>query len=138
MPDRISDDGHWYEGTSGFLLWAPRVFLLMALVMYLSQCNHWIEFATTFVLLAFIHSRWLPWRFEIQADGLNLLFPFGRHLFLNRSFATVRVDVVGAMVYDGRRGKRRFGYPLMDGILYQPGRETMLRSAFVDRGYTVT
>ena len=138
MPDRMSDDRQWYEGTSDFLLWAPKVFLVMALVMYLSRCNHWIEFATTFVLLAFIHSRWLPWRFEIGDDGLQLLFPFGRHLFLSRSSSTVRVDVVGAMVYDGRRGKHRFGYPLMDGILYQPGRESSLRSAFVERGYTVT
>ena len=138
MPDRMSDDRQWYEGTSGFLLWAPRVFLGMALVMFLSRCNHWIEFTTAFVLLAFIHSRWLPWRFEIRDDGLELLFPFGRRLFLNRSLATVRVDVVGAMVYDSRRGQHRFGYPLMDGILYQPGRESLLRSAFVDRGYTVT
>jgi hypothetical protein len=138
MPDRMSDDRQWYEGTSSFLLWAPKVFLVMAAVMFLSRWNHSLEFGTTFVLLAFIHSRWLPWRFEIRADGLQLLFPFGRHLFLSRSFATVRVDVVGAMVYDGRRSKRRFGYPLMDGILYQPGREMMLRSAFVDRGYTVT
>jgi hypothetical protein len=138
MPDRMSDDRQWYEGTSDFLLWAPKVFLVMALVMFLSRCNHWIEFATTFVLLAFIHSRWLPWRFQIGDDGLQLLFPFGRHLFLSRSSSTVRVDVVGAMVYDSRRGKHRFGYPLMDGILYQPGRESLLRSAFVDRGYTVT
>ena len=138
MPDRMSDDRQWYEGTSDFLLWAPKVFLLMALVMFLSRFSHWIEFGTTFLLLAVIHSRWLPWRFEIQEDGLELLFPFGRHLFLSRSFATVRVDVVGAMVYDGRRGKHRLGYPLMDGILYQPGRESALRSAFVNRGYTVT
>jgi hypothetical protein len=138
MPDRMSDDRQWYEGTSGFLLWAPKVFLFMAAVIYLSHWNHSIEFATTFVVLAFIHSRWLPWRFEIREDGLELVFPFGRRLFLSRSFATVRVDVVGAMVYDGRRGKHRFGYPLMDGILYTPGRESVLRSAFVDRGYTVT
>ena len=138
MPDRMSDDRQWYEGTSGFLLWAPRVFLAMALVMYLTRCNHWIQFTTAFMLLAFIHSRWLPWRFEIRDDGLELSFPFGRHLFLSRSLATVRVDVVGAMVYDSRRGQHRFGYPLMDGILYQPGRESMLRGAFLDRGYTVT
>jgi hypothetical protein len=134
----MSDDRQWYEGTSGFLLWAPKVFLFMAAAIYLSHWNHSIEFATTFVVLAFIHSRWLPWRFEIREDGLELVFPFGRRLFLSRSFATVRVDVVGAMVYDGRRGKHRFGYPLMDGILYTPGRESVLRSAFVDRGYTVT
>ncbi len=138
MPDRMSDDRQWYEGTSGFLLWAPRVFLLMALVMFLSRGNHWIEFTTAFLLLALIHSRWLPWRFEIGDDGLELLFPFGRRLFVSRSLATVRVDVVGAMVYDTRRGRHGFGYPLMDGILYQPGRESLLRCAFVDRGYTVT
>ena len=137
MPDRMSDDRQWYEGTSDFLLWAPKVFLFMAVVMYLSHWNHSIEFATTFVLIAFIHSRWLPWRFEIGEDGLQLLFPFGRRVFMSRSFATVHVDVVGARVYDGRRGRLRFGYPLMDGILYQPGRESLLRSAFVDRGYTV-
>ena len=138
MPDRMSDDRHWYEGTSDFLRWAPRVFLFMAVAIYLTHWNHSIEFATTFVLIAFVHSRWLPWRFEIQDDGLQLRFPFGRHLFLSRSYATVRVDVVGAMVYDARRSTRRFGYPLMDGVLYRPGRESMLRSAFVDRGYTVT
>ena len=138
MPDRMSDDRQWYEGTSEFLRWAPRVFLFMAAALYLIHSNHTIEFATTFLLLAFVHSRWLPWRFEIQEDGLQLVFPFGRRLFLSRSTSTVRVDVVGAMVYDGRHRKGRFGYPLMDGILYKPGRELLLRAAFLDRGFTVT
>jgi hypothetical protein len=138
MPDRMSDDGQWYEGTSTFMLWAPKVFVFMAVGIYLSHWNHSIEFASTFLVLAFIHSRWLPWRFEIRDDGLQLVFPFGRHLFVSRSSATIRVDVVGAMLYDDGRGKFRFGYPLLDGILYQPGRESVLRSAFVDRGYTVT
>ena len=82
MPDRMSDDRQWYEGTSEFLLWAPKVFLAMAVVMFLGRWSHWTQFATAFTLLAFIHSRWLPWRFEIQDDGLRLLFPFGRDLFL--------------------------------------------------------
>ena len=138
MPDRMSDDRQWYEGTSGYLLWAPKVFLVAAVVMFLSHWNHSVEFGTTFVVIAFIHSRWLPWRFEIHEDGLHLRFPFGRQLFLSRTVATVRVDVVGAMAYDDRRGKHRFGYPLMDGILYTPGRESKLRSALLSRGYTVT
>src|ERR1700730_17187130 len=104
----MSDDGQWYEGTSEFMLWAPKVFVFMAVVMYVSHWNHSIEFAAAFVLLAFIHSRWLPWRFEIRDDGLQLVFPFGRRLFLSPSSATVRVDVVGAMVYDDRRGGRWF------------------------------
>jgi len=137
MRERVSDDRHWCEGTSGFLRWAPKVFVVMAVAMYVSHWSHSLQFATVFLLLAFIHSRWLPWRFEIEDDGLLLLFPFGRRLFLNRSSSTVRIDVVGAMVYDGLR-RRRFGYPLMDGILYQPGRESLLRAAFLDRGFLVT
>jgi hypothetical protein len=135
MPDRMSDDARWYEGTSGFMLWAPRVYLAMALLMFVIHSSHWIQFTTTFCVLAFIHSRWLPWRFEIQEQGLRLRFPFGRQLFIGRTIATVRVDVVGAMVYDDRRPKFAFGYPLMDGILYHPGREDSLRSAFTTRGY---
>src|SRR5258708_734135 len=138
MPDRQTDDRRWYEGTSGYLRWGPKVFLAMAVFMFVLQWSHWIEFATTFLLVAFIHSRWLACRFEIGDDGLELVFPFGRHLFLSRSVATVRIDVVGAFVYDARRGKLGIGYPLMDGILFHPGRESILRSAFLDRGYTVT
>jgi hypothetical protein len=138
MPDRMSDDHLWYEGTSAYMLWAPRVFLFMALVMYRVQWPHWIQFATAFVFIAFIHSRWLPWQFEIHDDGVQLFFPFGRRLFLSRSVATIRVDIVGAMVYNDHHGKRWFGYPLKDGILYHPGREQLLRTAFVERGFTVT
>jgi hypothetical protein len=57
---------------------------------------------------------------------------------MSRTNSTVRIDVVGAMVYDARRGKLGIGYPLMDGILFHPGRESLLRAAFLDRGYTVT
>jgi len=138
MTDRMSDDRQWYEGTSAYFRWAPKVAIAMAVVMYVVHWNHWLEFATTFLVVALIHSRWLAWRFEIGDDGLQLVFPFGRRRFFAKSWATVRIDVVGAMVYDARRGKLGLGYPLMDGILFQPGRETQLRAAFVDRGYTVT
>ena len=138
MPDRMADDRQWYEGTSSFLRWAPKVTLVMSAITFLGRWNHSVEFGTAFLAIAFVHSRWLPWRFEIGDDGLRLLFPFGRHVFLSRSITTVRIDVVGAMAYDKRHGRLRFGYPLMDGILYQPGRESTLRSAFLTRGYTVT
>ena len=72
------------------MLWAPKLFLAMALVMYLAHTSHWIQFSTAFVVVAFIHSRWLPWRFEIRDDGVELRFPFGRHVFLSRTAATVR------------------------------------------------
>jgi hypothetical protein len=110
----------------------------MAAFMYVIHWSHWIQFTTAFVLIAFIHSRWLPWQFEIHDDGIQLLFPFGRRLFLSRSIATVRVDVVGAMVYNDGHGKKLFGYPLKDGILYHPERESLLRAAFLARGFTVT
>jgi hypothetical protein len=138
VPDRFSDDGQWYEGTSAFMLWAPKLFLAMALIMYIAHWSHWIQFSTAFLVVAFIHSRWLPWRFEIRDDGVELRFPFGRHMFLSRSIATVRVEIVGAFLYDDRRSRLSFGYPLLDGILYTPGRESVLRSAFVSRGYTIT
>jgi hypothetical protein len=138
MPDRMSDDRRWYEGTSAFLRWAPKLFVVMALVMYLVHWTHWIQYCTTFVLVAFIHNRWLPWRFEIRDDGVELLFPFGRRLFLSRSITTVRVEIVGAFLYDDRRPKHWFGYPLLDGILYTPGRELTLRTAFASRGYHFT
>ena len=138
MPDRQTDDRRWYEGTSGYLRWGPKFFLAMAVFLYAIHLNHWIQFSTTLVLVAVIHGRWLPWRFEIEEDGVRLVFPFGRNLFMSRSIATVRIDVVGAMVYDARRGKLGLGYPLMDGILFHPGRESLLRAAFLDRGFTVT
>ena len=138
MPDRQTDDRRWYEGTSGYLRWSPKVFVLMAGFMFVLHWSHWIQFATTFLLVALIHSRWLAWRFEIGDDGLELVFPFGRRLFLSRSVATVRIDVGGAFVYDARRGKLGIGYPLMDGMLFHPSRESRLRAAFVERGYTVT
>jgi hypothetical protein len=134
----MSDDGRWYQGTSAYMLWAPKVCLGMAALMVVMRWPQWIQLATTFAVVAFIHSRWLPWRFEVHDDGIQLLFPFGRRLFLNRSIATVRVDVVGATVYNDRYGKKWFGYPLKDGVLYHPGRESLLRAAFVERGFRVT
>jgi hypothetical protein len=134
----MSDDGSWYQGTSAYMLWAPKVCLAMALLVFIVHWPHWFQFSTTLVAVAFVHSRWLPWRFEIHDDGVRMLFPFGRELFLNRSVATVRVETVGAMIYNDRHGKSWFGYPLKDGILYQPGQETRLRAAFLSRGFNVT
>jgi hypothetical protein len=48
---------------------------------------------------------------------------------------TIRIEVVGAIALVGRR--RRFGYPLMDGILYVPNHDVVLRNAFLQRGYDV-
>jgi hypothetical protein len=138
MPNRETDDRCWYEGTSGYLRWGPKFFLFMAGFMFLVHWNHWFQFSATFCSIAFIHNRWLPWRFEIEDDGVQLVFPFGRRLYFSRSVAAIRIEVVGATVFDTRRSKFRLGYPLMDGLLFHPGRETLLRSAFVERGFTVT
>ena len=84
----------------------------MAFLVFLVHWPHWIQFSTTFVGVAFVHSRWLPWRFEIHDDGVRMLFPFGRQLFLSRSVATVRVDMVGAMVYNDRHGQQLVRLPV--------------------------
>jgi hypothetical protein len=133
-PDRADGDG--YVGRSEFLLWAPKVMLVLAVIVYQTHWNHSIHFAALFVVTAFIHSRWLPCRFRILDNGLELAFPFGRHLFVAKAKATIRVDLVGAFALVGAR--RRFGYPLLDGILYQPGHQSMLRDEFLARGYDVT
>ena len=136
MPEPGRFEGDEYVGRSEFLLWAPKVMLVLAAIVYMSHWNHSIHFATLFVVAAFIHSRWLPCQFRILDNGLDLAFPFGRRLFVAKAKATVRVDLVGAFVLLGAR--RRFGYPLMDGILYQPGHQSMLRAEFLARGYDVS
>ena len=135
-PDGDPHDGDPYVGESFFLLWAPKAMLVLALVVYAGHWNHSIHFAAVFVVAAFVHSRWLPSRFRILDNGLELTFPFGRTLFVSKATSTVRVDLVGAVVLVGAH--RRFGYPLMDGILYQPGHQSVLRAAFLTRGYDVS
>jgi hypothetical protein len=45
------------------------------------------------------------------------------------------MEMVGAFAMTERR--RRFGYPLLESILYQPNAESALRSALTDFGYRV-
>ena len=127
-----------YEGSSGFLRWWPKVLLAAALGVLVAGGLSAIQWSVFCVLAAWVGGHFIPWRFGVFEDGVGLLFPFGRRLFLSRSVATVRVDIVGATVYNDRHGKRWFGYPLRDGILYRPGQESLLRAAFVERGFTLT
>jgi len=128
-------DGTSFERASWYLTWAPFVMLGLAVVMLLSRWNHSVQFAALFVVLAYLHARWLPRRYVVAADGLALTFPFGRQLFLPKSTVTVRIEVVGAFALTGRR--RRFGYPLLDSLLYRPGASDALRTALTDFGYRV-
>jgi hypothetical protein len=59
----------------------------------------------------------------------------GRRRFLSKDTLTIRVDLVGAFALIGKH--RRFGYPLLDQILYRPGHEDELRTVFVEHGFTV-
>jgi hypothetical protein len=72
----------------------------------------------------------------VTDDGVWMRFPFGRHRFLAKQAVTIRLDVVGAVALVGPR--RRIGYPLMDRILYEPGRSSLLYTAFSSFGYHVT
>jgi hypothetical protein len=122
-----------YQGGSAFLRWWPKVMVGLAFWVLMMGGVRSIQWATLLVVLAFVHGRWLPWQFTILEDGLLLTFPFGRHLFLPKASLTVRMEVVGATALVGRR--RKFGYLLMDRILYEPGREILLRTAFTGLGY---
>jgi hypothetical protein len=121
-----------YQGGSAFLRWWPKVMVAFAAWVLLIGWSRSIQWATLLVVIAYIHGRWLPHQFTILEDGLALTFPFGRHLFLPTTSPTVRAEVVGAIALIGRR--RRFGYLLMDRILYEPGREILLRTAFTGVG----
>jgi hypothetical protein len=124
-----------YRRSSLYLSWSPFVMLGLAAAVLLSRWNHSLQFASVFVVVAYVHSRWFPRQFVVAADGLSLTFPFGRQLFLPKSTVSVRMEMVGAFAMTERR--RRFGYPLLESILYQPNAESALRSALTDFGYRV-
>ena len=122
-----------YEGTSMFMRWWPKVMLVAAWWVLTIGWARSIQWAALLVVAAFIHGRWLPWRFAVRDDGLLLTFPFGRHLFLPKDTTTVRMEAVGAIALVGRR--RRWGYPLTDHLLYDPDRGPRLRAALTLLGY---
>jgi hypothetical protein len=109
--------------------------LVFAAVLLWIGWSHAIQWATLLAVAAYIHARWLPWQFFVGDDGILLKFPFGRRLFLSKAALTVRMEYVGAFALVGRT--RRFGYPLLDRILYEPGRGEALERALSERGYTV-
>ena len=124
-----------YEGRSAYLRWAPKVLLALAALTLLTRWNHSVQFATLFVLLSFVHTRWLAWHFTVADDGITLEFPFGRRVFIAKERMTIRIEMVGAIALLGRH--RRFGYPLLDRILYEPGHGDALWRVFSQRGYKV-
>ena len=124
-----------YERASWYLTWAPFAMLGLAVVMLLSRWNHSVQFASLFLGLAYLHARWLPRRYVVSSNGLVLTFPFGRQLFLPKSVVTVRLEMVGAFAFTEQH--RRFGYPLLGSLLYQPNASASLRGALHNFGYRV-
>lgn len=129
------DDFASYEGASAFLRWWPKVMIGLAIATFVLRIDHALQWATLLVVCAWVHGRVLPWRFAVLADGLDLVFPFGRRVFLPRPSTTVRLEPVGAVAMSGTH--RHLGYLLHDGVLYQPGQRTRLRNAFDFYGYRV-
>ena len=124
-----------YEGTSGFLRWWPKIMLVFAFALAVDHSSHWLQFATVLVLCSWLHGRMLPWRFSVLDDGLELVFPFGRRVFLPKPATTVRIETVGAVAMSGAH--RHLGYLLHDGVLYEPGQRVRLQRAFAYYGYHV-
>jgi hypothetical protein len=122
-----------YQGGSIFLRWWPPFLLVFAVIAFRLSGFQAMQWPALLILGAYVHFRWLPWQFTITGDGLALTFPFGRHAFIPRMATTVRIETVGATALVGPR--RRFGYLLLDSILFQPGRSVMLRTAFTGLGY---
>jgi hypothetical protein len=132
----MADDDGVYEGRNKFLRWWPKLLLLLAASILFVAWTHAIQWVTLLVFVAYVHGRWLPWQFTIREDGIELMFPFGRRLFLEKNRLTVRIEVVGAVAMVGRR--RHFGYLLLDRIGYEPDGERRLRGAFTLLGYNLT
>ena len=127
------DDFASYEGSSGFLRWWPKVLLVLAFGIAVEHWSHWVQFSTVLVVCAWLHGRLLPWRFAVHADGLELVFAFGRHVFLPKPATTVRIETVGAVAMT--EPSRRFGYLLHDGVLFEPGQRARLQRALDFYGY---
>jgi hypothetical protein len=121
-----------YQGGSAFLRWWPRILLVLAVVVAVIGWSRSLPWAALFVLVAFLHGRLLPYQFTILDEGLALRFPFGREVLLPKQVLTIRMDSVGALAMVGHH---RFGYPLFDKILYEPGRSSLLRTSFSGFGY---
>jgi hypothetical protein len=124
-----------YDGSSWFLRWWPKILLGLALWVLAIGWDHSIQWATFFVLCAWAHGRLLPWRFVVFDEGLLLVFPFGRRVFLPKLATTVRLESVGAVAMTGRH--RHLGYLLHDGVLYEPDQRARLRRALSFYGYRV-
>jgi hypothetical protein len=124
-----------YEGTSGFLRWWPKVLLGLAFAVLVMRVSHSSQWATVLVLCAYLHGRMLPWQFSVHEEGLALVFPFGRRVFLPKPSTTVRLESVGAVAMTDAH--RRLGYLLHDGVLFEPGQRLRLRRAFDFYGYRV-
>ena len=124
-----------YEGSSAFLRWWPRGLVALAAVVLVIGWLKSIQWTPLLVAVAFLHSRWLPWRFVIDQDGLSLTFPFGRHLFLPKETTSIRLEYVGAFALIGRH--RWFGYPLSERFVYEPGQRPRLRQAFTWFDYDI-
>jgi hypothetical protein len=131
----VVDDGPSFESSSGFLRWWPKILLVAALLVVLLQVERSLQWAGLFVLVAYVHGRWLPWRFTVFDDGLALTFAFGRRLFVPKRNTTVRIQYAGAVALVGRA--RRFGYPLIDQVLYRPGNTNRLTLALDAAGYDI-
>ena len=124
-----------YEGSSGFLRWWPKVLLAGAVWVLLEGWLSAIQWATFFAVSAWVFGHFVPWRFRVLEDGLVLLFPFGRRVFLPKDHTTVRLETVGAVAVS--EGHRRLGYLLHDGLLYVPGQRLRLHRALSFYGYRV-
>ncbi len=124
-----------YEGGSSFLRWWPKILLVVAFVVLVIGWSRSLQWAAFIAFAAWAHGRWLPWHFSVLDDGLLLVFPFGRRVFLPKDTTTVRLESVGAVAII--EGHRRFGYLLHDGVLYVPDQKSRLRRALNFYGYRV-
>jgi hypothetical protein len=121
-----------YVGQSRAVRWWPPVVLVSAIAMYFLGGGY-LVLPGALVVCGIVTALIMPWRFAVVDDGIALWFPFGRRRFFRRERLTVRVDEGGAIAYPG--AKRRFGYPLFDGLSER--RRWLLRAVLIEHGFRV-
>ena len=124
-----------YEGRSGFLRWWPKVLLGAALGVLVAGGMSAIQWSAFCMLSAWVGGHYIPWRFGVFDDGVGLMFPFGRCVFLPKDKVTVRLETVGAVALI--EGHRHLGYLLHDGVLYVPDQQSSLRFTLDYFGYRI-
>ena len=118
-----------YIGESRFLRWLPMSFAALAFVTLVVGAPGVSLFL---LLLGFAMSARLPWRFEVDAEGVGLFFGLRGYRFFRREAIVLRAGLGGAALFPAHA---RLAYPLTAGMVEHD--RTELRRRLLSLGFDV-